>query len=100
MLWTFGGQCSCFEGGAFSVRLLRKGWIRTYKVPARLDVVMVVEIVSVVLAGAERTLEVMMMVSVVEVVSVTGIRVVVTAGAVETTFVVTEKYSTIPVHDT
>lgn len=50
----------------------------------------VVEIVSVVLAGAERTLEVIVVVSVVEVVSVIGARVVVTAGAVETTFVVTE----------
>lgn len=73
---------------------------KTYKVPARLEVVMVAEIVSVVLAGAERTLEVIVVVSVVEVVSVIGTSVVVTAGAVETTFVVMEKYSSTPVQDT
>lgn len=59
----------------------------------------VVEIVSVVLAGAERTLEVIVVVSVVEVVSVMGTRVVIFAGAVETIFVVTEKYSITPVHE-
>ena len=73
---------------------------KTYKVPARLDVVMVAEIVSVVLAGAERTLEVIVVVSVVEVVSVIGTRVVVTAGAVEIIFVVMEKNSSMPVQDT
>ena len=62
--------------------------------------VMVVDIVSVVLAGAERTLDVIVVVTVVEVVSVIGTKVVVTAGAVETIFVVTEKYSTMPLHDT
>ena len=61
---------------------------------------MVVVNVWVVLAGVERTLEVIVVVSVVEVVSVIGGRVVVTAGAVETTFVVTEKYSTTPVQET
>ena len=74
--------------------------VSTYLVPARLVVVMVVESVSVVLAGAERMLEVIVVVTVVEVVSVMGTRVVVTAGAVETIFVVTEKYSTMPLHDT
>ena len=73
---------------------------KTYNVPARLDVVMVAEIVSAVLAGAERTLEVIVVVSVVEVVSVIGTRVVVTAGAVETIFVVMEKNSSMPVQDT
>ena len=62
--------------------------------------VMVVEMVSVVLAGAERTLDVIVVVTAVDVVSVIGTRVVVTAGAVETIFVVTEKYSTMPLHDT
>ena len=61
---------------------------------------MVAENVSVVLAGAERTLDVIVVVSVVEVVSVTGTKVVVDVGAVATTFVVIEKYSTVPVHDT
>lgn len=41
-----------------------------------------------------------MVVSVVEVVSVIGIKVMVTAGAVETTFVVMENYSIMFVHDT
>ncbi len=85
---------------AVSGGILCRNGIQTYTVPARLVVVMVAEIVSVVLAGAERTLETIVVVSVVEVVSVIGTRVVVTAGAVETTFVVMEKYSTMPVHDT
>ena len=33
-------------------------WIRTLTLPARRDIVIVLEIVSVVIAGAERTLEV------------------------------------------
>lgn len=80
--------------------ILTQTRVSTYLVPARLVVVMVVDIVSVVLAGAERTLDVIVVVTVVEVVSVIGTKVVVTAGAVETIFVVTEKYSTMPLHDT
>ena len=61
---------------------------------------MVVETVDVVLAGVERALSVIVVVSVVEVVSVCGTWVVVNIGAVETTLVETEKYSTTPMHET
>ena len=92
--------------------------------PAMLVVVIVDDMVSVVLAGVCKTLEVIVVVSVVEVVSVTTGRTVVLSDsqeydaqwyvfvahmmmkrtclgvAVATTLVVVEKYSMTPVHET